>query len=102
MALDPTARRRWFGAVVLVIALAMLICGETLLQEKLGDLGFLLYWLTCLVFTGLAILVALADARALQRQTRKEQRDLFESTLTEIEKQARAKPSRSNRRRNDP
>jgi hypothetical protein len=97
MALDATARRRWFGAVVLVIALGMLLCGETALKGKLGDLAFLLYWLGCLGFTGLAIIVALADARALQRRTRREQRDLFESTLKEIEIQAKTKPGRGGR-----
>jgi hypothetical protein len=93
MALDATARRRWFGAVVLLAALLMLICGETLLKGKLGDFTFIAYWLICFGFTVLAIVVALLDARALQHRTRRQQRDLFEATLKEIEIEARKRPN---------
>ena len=99
MALDATARRRWFGAVVLLAALGMLICGETVLKGKLGDLTFIGYWLVCFGFTGLAIVVAFLDARALQRRTRQEQRDLFEATLKQIETEARTRARRPDRRR---
>ncbi len=97
MALDATARRRWFGAVVLLAALAMLICGETVLQGRLRGLTFIGYWLVCFVFTGLAIVVAFLDAQALQRRTRQEQRDLFEATLKQIETEARARARRPDR-----
>ena len=92
MALDPTARRRWFGVIVLAAALAMLICGQTVLKEKLENLAFVGYWVVCLGFTCLAILAALLDARALRRRTTQEHRDLFETTLREIETNARTKP----------
>jgi membrane protein implicated in regulation of membrane protease activity len=101
MALDATIRRRWFGAVVLLAALGMLICGETELKGKLGDLKFIAYWLACFALTGLAIVVAFLDARALQRQTRQEQRDLFETTLKEIQSEARSRPGRPDRRRRE-
>jgi len=99
MALDATARRRWFGAVVLLAALAMLICGQTVLKGKLGAVAFIAYWLLCFGLTGLAILVAFLDARALQRRTRQEQRNLFEATLKEIESEARTRPHRPDGRR---
>jgi hypothetical protein len=98
MALDATARRRWFGALVLLAALGMLISGETVLKGRLGNLAFIFYWLICFGFTGLAILIAFLDARALQRRTRQEQRELFETTLREIETEAKAKPGRADRR----
>jgi len=97
MALNNTARRRWTGAVALVAALAMLAGGETVLKGKLRDLTFLLYWLTCFAFTGLAILIAFLDARALQRRSRQEQRDLFEATWKEIESQAQIDARRRDR-----
>jgi membrane protein implicated in regulation of membrane protease activity len=97
MALDATARRRWLGAATLLAALAMLICGETVLKGRLGDLGFLAYWLVCLVLTGLAVVVAFLDVRALGRRTRQEQRDLFEKTLRQIETEARAKSRQNDR-----
>ena len=77
MALEATARRRWFGAIVLVVALAMLICGETVLKEKLGNLTFIFYWMVCVGLTTLAIVIAFLDARALQHRIRREQRDLL-------------------------
>jgi membrane protein implicated in regulation of membrane protease activity len=99
MALDVTARRRWFGAIVLLAALGMLICGVTVLEGRLGNLAFFAYWLVCFGFTGLAILIALVDARALRYRIRQQQRDLFEATLKEIEAEAKAKSRRPDRRR---
>lgn len=99
MALDATARRRWFGVIVLLAALVMLVCGETVLEGKLRGLAFIVYWLVCFGFTGLAIIVAFLDARALQRQTRKEHHDLFEKTLKNIERDAEAEPRRQDRRK---
>jgi hypothetical protein len=92
MALDATTRRRWFGALVLLAALVMLICGQTVLNAKLQGLAFILYWLACFALRGLAVLIALLDVRALQRRIRQEHRDLFATTLTKIETQAKAKP----------
>ncbi len=92
MPLDATARRRWFGVIVLVAALAMLICGETVLKEKLQNLTFVCYWVVCLGFTSLAILLALLDARSLRRRISQEHRDLFEDTLRQIETNAKTKP----------
>jgi hypothetical protein len=94
MALDATARRRWFGASALLAALAMLILGETVLHERLRDLAYLAYWLVCFAFTGLAILAAVLDVRALQHRTRQEKRDLLETTLKEIETEAQTRPRR--------
>ena len=92
MALDTTARRRWFGAVILLVALAMLVGGETVFKERLGPIASLLYWMACLILTSLAIMVALLDVRALQRRTRQEQRDLLDATLKNIETQGKARP----------
>jgi membrane protein implicated in regulation of membrane protease activity len=98
MVLDATARRRWLGALVLLAALGMLIGGETILKEKLQNLGFILYWLVCLGFTSVAIVIAFLDARALQRRTHQEQHDLFDTTLKQIETEAKARPRRPNRK----
>ena len=91
MGLDATVRRRWFGAIVLIAAMLMLIAGETVLQGRLKDFGFLLYWTLCFGFTCLAILIAFLDVRALGRRTRQEHHDLLESTLKEIQTDARDK-----------
>jgi hypothetical protein len=91
MGLDATARRRWFGGLVLFGAVGMLICGETLLKDRLNRLSLVAYWLTCFVLTGLAMIAAFRDLRALQQRTRQQQRELLETTLKQIETEARSK-----------
>jgi membrane protein implicated in regulation of membrane protease activity len=91
MGLDATARRRWFGALSILAALVMLIGGETVLKERLSAFSFLVYWLICFGFTSLAFLAAFLDVRALSRRTRQEQRELLDSTLRTIEKEAKTK-----------
>ena len=78
------ARRRWFGTLFLIVAGGMLIWGQTLLKPHLRDLAFVIYWLVCLVFTGLAMVTALLDVRAVRRRTRDQQRELFRHTLDDI------------------
>jgi hypothetical protein len=95
MGLDATARRRWFGAIVVVLALAMLVLGETTLKGTLGGVAFLFYWLVCFVLIILAIGVAFRDVRAIQDEVRTEQRTLLESTLKDIENEARSKQKRA-------
>ena len=100
MALDPSSRRRWIGALILLGAMGMLIAGETVLRDRLGPVATLTYWLVCLVLTGGAVMVALLDVRALQRRIRREQRDLFEATLKKIQSEAQAKPRPGSGRHN--
>src|SRR5438874_1619238 len=95
MALDGTARRRWFGAVVLFAALVMLVAGETALKGRLGDVAFIIYWLACFGLTSVAIVVAFLDVRAVRGRIREEQRKLLEATLKRIETEAKTKPDRS-------
>jgi hypothetical protein len=85
MALSATARRRWLGGVLIGTAIAMVIAGETVLKGRLGALAFAVYWTVCLLFTGAAVIAALADFRATVHRTIKEQRDLLDSTLKRIE-----------------
>ncbi len=84
---NAKARRRWFGALCLLTAIAMLIAGETLLDEHLGGIWFVGYWFACFMFTILAICAAMLDARALRREIREEQNDLLKSTFSGIEEQ---------------
>lgn len=97
MSLDATARRRWFGGAALAGALAMLICGETVLQERLRPFDFVIYWLVCFVLTGVAMIAAIRDLRDLQRRTREQQRDLLHSALRDIESEARRRQQAAKR-----
>jgi hypothetical protein len=91
MSNDVTVRRRWLGASALVAALALLVGGETLFKGRLGGVAFVVYWSTCFALTGLAMVLAFRDLRALQQQTRDEQRDLLQGALKQIELEARAR-----------
>ena len=95
MPLDARARRRWFGGLVLVAAIIMLICGQTVLQGQLKPVVFVLYWILCFVLTGVAMIVAFRDLTDLQQRTRQEHRDLLENTLRDIETEAGAKYSKN-------
>lgn len=81
-----TLRRR-FGILCIVVAIAMLIAGETVLKGWLDQSAVLLlcYWMGCFVLTGLAALVAVIDAARVRQESREEQRALLEDALREIE-----------------
>ena len=86
-------RRRWFGVFFLLIAAGMLIWGQTLLKPYLQGIGFVLYWLACMAFTGLALLTALLDIWAVRRRTREQQRDLLQRIFDEGEPNEENKPN---------
>lgn len=81
------ARRRWFGAFFLVVAVGMLVWGETFLQGTLmrHPFAFLFYWLGCFGLTGLALLTALLDAYILRRRTREQQAKVFRQSFLKEE-----------------
>ena len=63
----------------------MLIWGQTILKPYLEGIGFVLYWLACLAFTGLALVTALLDIWAVRRRTREQHRDLLQRIFDEAE-----------------
>ena len=81
------ALRRWLGLFCLTVAAGMLIWGQTLLKPLLQGWFFIFYWGVCFVFTFGAIIIALLDIRALRRRTRREQQELLERTLSEVEEE---------------
>ena len=84
MALSRDGRRRLLGVVFLAISAGMLIVGQTLLKDRLQSLDFVYYWLTCTVFTGLTLIVALLDMRAVRRRSREQQSELLKNVLRDI------------------
>lgn len=93
---NPGIPHRKRGMVFLILAVVMLILGETLLRNSLAKVPFLIYWAACFVFTGLAILFAFRDVAGVQRQAREQQRELLEKTIREIARQKEMKGGRSN------
>ena len=91
MAMTGSDWRRWLGVVALAVAVVMLTTGETLLKGRMSPTVFVVYWATCFVVTGIAIVFALVEVRFVQRNARAQHRELFESTLREIEKESRTR-----------
>lgn len=88
MARDWKCCRRWVGAGSLLAALGLLVLGQTALKSQLQGLTFLLYWSACLAATGVAVITALLDVKALQQRARTEQRDLLETALKDFRAEA--------------
>ena len=84
MALSRDGWRRLLGAVFLSISAGMLVVGQTVLKDRLQSLNFVYYWLTCTVFTGLTLIVALLDMRIVRRRARQQQSELLKNTLRDI------------------
>ncbi|MFO1488263.1 MAG: hypothetical protein U1F65_07285 [Verrucomicrobiota bacterium] len=85
--------RRTLGVFFLAAAVIMLVLGETALGGYLSShpREFLLFWLVCFLFVGLALLTAVLDMMAVRRRLRGEQRELVENTLHQIEEAKIAK-----------
>jgi hypothetical protein len=81
------AMRRWLGLFCLTVSAGMLIWGQTILKPILEGWLYITYWTFCFIFTFGAILIALLDIRALRRRTQREQRELLERTLAEVEEE---------------
>jgi uncharacterized membrane protein len=89
------ARRRWFGLFFLLIAGGMLIWGLTVLAGSLKGMAFVIYWLVCFAFTGLALLIALLDLFVVRHRQREEQRDLIVKSIEEFEAKKKEKSQSS-------
>ncbi len=85
------AWRRWLGLFCLAVAGGMLIWGQTILAPHLKGWGFLIYWLICFFFTMAAIVIALLDVRAVRKKIRRQQQDLIEQTLDELDEETSKK-----------
>lgn len=89
--------RRLFGAACLIGAVVMLVAGETK-PAAASQVGFILYWLGCLVLAGLAMAAAILDLSAVRREARADQRDLLQNALLDIEaEKKRRAAARENR-----
>ncbi|MBI4323939.1 MAG: hypothetical protein HY674_01610 [Chloroflexi bacterium] len=88
--------RRWFGTFFLILAGALLIWGQTLLKPHLKGISFVIYWLVCFGFTGLAVLTAMIDLWIMRRRTREQHRDLFRRTFAGLQRRDREEPPAGN------
>ena len=92
-----TAWRRWFGLLFLILAGGQLVWGFTLLAPHLAGRTFVLYWLACFLFAGLALLVAVLDLFAIRRHARKSRRELFRRTIERLATEHETEPRTDSR-----
>ena len=78
------ALRRWLGMLCLALASGMLMWGQIVLRPYLKGMGFIIYWLICLVLTLAAIVIGLLDIHAVRRRTRNERRELLRKTFGDL------------------
>ncbi len=94
--------RRIVGAVALTGAILLLVLGETVLKHRLGGpKTFLGYWLACFLLTFVAMIVALRELGAVRRLGRRDQHELLEKVLEDVQAEARSRQqdARSSRTR---
>ena len=82
--------RRWLGLLFLALAFGTLIWGQTVLRTRLEQHPtlFVLYWGGCFLLTFAAIVTALLDVRATRKRAQREQEDLVQRTLHDIESES--------------
>jgi type VI protein secretion system component VasK len=88
-------RRRLAGVLFLTIALGMLLAGQTILRAELKGVPFILFWLICLVFTFLTMVVALLDLYAMRRRNSAELHALLEKAVQDIAAEREARRQRT-------
>jgi len=75
----------------MVLAAAMLVWGLTLLKPRLEGRAYIIYWTFCFLFTGLALIISLADTFRLRHQMRDRQKELIANILRDVERARREK-----------
>tara|TARA_A100001037_G_scaffold250049_1_gene232961 strand:+ start:191 stop:493 length:303 start_codon:yes stop_codon:yes gene_type:complete len=83
-------RRRWFGLLYLILAIGMLVWGQTLLKPHLRGLSYLVYWLVCFGLTTLALLTAVLDLWVVRLRQRRSEKEAVKQALRPTQNQETA------------
>ena len=62
----------------------MLIWGLTWLHPVLKNWYFVIYWLVCFFLTGLAMVIALLDIRAIRKEIREDEKKLVNHIFQDV------------------
>ena len=78
---ESQKRRRRIGVGFVVLAVLLVITGQTLLNHWLVGLTFIAYWVFCLLCIAAAMFVTLLDFRSIARDAQQEHADLLRRAL---------------------
>src|SRR5579863_3184270 len=84
MLFTPSTTLRWLATACLAVSVGMVVVGESLLKDRLRAEAFIYYWLVCIVFTFLTMMIALVDYWMVRRRMHREQKQLFQEALQAI------------------
>lgn len=84
MKFSPGSLLRWLATICLAVSVGMVVAGQSLLKERLQAEAFIYYWLVCIVFTFLTMVIALVDYWMVRRRMHREQKALFQEALQAI------------------
>jgi hypothetical protein len=84
MVFSPSTALRWLATVCLAVSVGMVVAGESFLKERLRAEAFIYYWLVCITFTFLTMVIALVDFWIARRRLHREQKELFQEALRMI------------------
>ncbi len=76
--------RRLAAIFTLSITILLLVSGQTFLKSELTGKRYVIYWLFCLLFTVLSILLALVEVRFISEQSRREYKELKDKTIDDL------------------
>jgi hypothetical protein len=79
------AVRHWISGVFIVIAVGMVIIGQTVLAGRLKDYDYVFYWGGCMIVTLFAAVAALWDMAAIRRESRRQHHELVEETFKNVD-----------------
>ncbi|MBT5705677.1 MAG: hypothetical protein HOI66_05080 [Verrucomicrobia bacterium] len=74
-------RRRWFGLFYLLMAIGMLVWGQTILKPHLTGFTFIFYWLACFAMTLLAMITAMLDIWVIRLRQRHSENEAAKKVL---------------------
>lgn len=77
--------RHWVSGVLIVIAVGMVVLGQTVFVGRLKDYDYVFYWGACMLVTLLAAFAAIFDLAAIRRQSRREHHRLVEDTFKNVD-----------------
>ncbi|MGC8828494.1 MAG: hypothetical protein ACP5TE_01810 [Verrucomicrobiia bacterium] len=76
--------RQLYAVISLITTIFLLVGGQTVFKSYLVGKYYIVYWLFCLFFAVLSILLAILQLRSIGEQSRKEYKELVSKTIFDL------------------